>query len=250
MNQPMEGHTVHRYDGEISHLHMLLLEMGGLVLDQTKRALDALGRKDLQAARAVMERDHRVNELEVKVDDEIASVIARRSPVARDLRIILSISKAVTDLERIGDEAARIAGLCLGMYDNDRPEPSTHLLRDCHTMGNLALGFLDEGLQVFDCLDAERAEELVQRHRELDAEFQSGMRRLATFVLEDARNVGHAINATLMLKSLERIGDHAANLADYVVYLIKGEDVRHRYSQAKARPRGAPDGVVDPEEGD
>ena len=250
MSSSIEGHTVHRYDGELSHLHMLLLEMGGLVADQIRLAVEAVGNRDTDAARRVLEREREVDSLEVKADEEIVSVIARRAPVARDLRVIVSISKAVADLERVGDEATRIAGMALKLYEPGGEDPARHphfgrrasdrhlqdtgehfgpsaaLLRDIHTMGRLAVRMLDEALQAFDALSAEQAEQLIRGHGELEAEFQSSVRRLATFILEDPRTLGHAINIVLVVKALEHIGDHARNLAEYVIYLVRGKDVR------------------------
>jgi phosphate transport system protein len=154
--------------------------------------------------------------------------MAKRSPVARDLRLIMSISRTVTDLERIGDEAARIAHLAHNLYEAERSQPSRHLMRDVITMGALAMEMLQESLQSFDSLNATHARALVCRENELDIEFQSSLRRLATFLLEDARNVGHAIYIVLLTKAMERIGDHARNIAEYVIYMVQGEDVRHR----------------------
>jgi phosphate transport system protein len=228
MQQPTEGHTVVRYDGELNSLHMLMLEMGSLVLDQVRSALKALKGEDLAIARQVLIREHRVDELEIKADDEIVSVIARRGPVARDLRIIMAFSKTITDLERVGDEAARIASIIEEMYETDRSHPSGQLMRDVHVMGALVTNMLDKALGIIDGLNAEDAEIMAKGHQELDAEFRSSLRRLTTFVLEDARNVGHAIYITLIIKALERIGDHSRNLAEYVVYLTSGEDIRHQ----------------------
>lgn len=227
MSQALEGHTVHRYDGELNALHMRMLEMGSLVLNQVRQSLQALQQKDTAAAHEVLEREHDVDELELKIDDDVVMVIAKRGPVARDLRVIMSISKAVSDLERIGDEAARIANMIINLYDNESSQPSTHLMRDVTTMGNLALKLLQEALEGFDTLDAYRARTIVCRENELDIEFQSSLRRLATFLLEDARNVGHTIHIVLMIKAIERIGDHARNLAEYIVYMVQGEDIRH-----------------------
>lgn len=228
MSEPMEGHTVHRFDGELSNLHMMILEMGGLVMDQVNASLRALREKNIPSAHLVIRREPKIDELEVKIDDEIVSVIALRCPVAKDLRITTATSKAVTDLERVADEAARIAHLTISIYDNETSDPSSHLLRDTINMGKLSLGMLKEALEIFDKLDAAKAEEMIKGHGELDVEFQSSLRRLTTYLLEDARNVGHTINIVLILKALERIGDHARNIAEYVVYLIKGEDVRHQ----------------------
>jgi phosphate transport system protein len=207
---------------------MLMLEMGSLVLDQVCTALKALKEEDLAAARHVLIREHKVDELEIKADDEVVSVIARRGPVARDLRIIMAFSKTITDLERVGDEAARIASIIEEMYETDRSHPSGQLMRDVHVMGALVTHMLQKALGIIDGLDADDAEDMAKGHLELDAEFRSSMRRLTTFVLEDARNVGHAIYITLIIKALERIGDHSRNLAEYVVYLMSGDDIRHQ----------------------
>lgn len=228
MIQPMEGHTVHRFDGELNNLHMLILEMGGLVLDQVRQSILAVTEKNIAAARLVIQREPEVDGLEVKIDEENIIVIAKRCPVAKDLRITTAVSKAVTDLERIGDEAARIANQALQLYGSDTSDPSTHLLRDIKTMGNLSLRMLQDALDIFDTFDVARARVLARGNVELDEEFQSSLRRLATFVLEDARNVGHTINVTLIIKALERIGEHARNMAEYVIYLVKGEDIRHQ----------------------
>ena len=225
--QPLEGHTVRRFDGELNQLHLLSLEMGGLVLNQIQQVLTAMQSKDLQQCRMVIERDREVNQLELKLDDGVITVIARRGPVARDLRAVMALSKIVTDLERIGDEAARIAHICLAVYDNVRSDPSHLLLRDVHTMGRMVVGMVRESLLALDDLDGVRARRMMVEGGDLEQEFQAGFRRLVTYIMEDPRNVGHAINAVLACKALERIGDHARSIAEYVVYLREGEDLRH-----------------------
>ncbi len=227
MSEILEGHTVRRYDGELNALHLLVLEMGGLVLDQCREALEALRTGNLETTRRVLRRETQVDALELKLDDNVWWVVGRRGPVARDLRVVMAFSKAITDLERIGDEAARIANTTLAVYDDEVRRPSRKLLRDVHTMGQLAIGMLKDAVALYDSFDITAAESLLRRHTELDAEFQSSLRRLSTFILEDARNVGDAINAVLLVKAVERIGDHARNLAEYVIYLVRGEDVRH-----------------------
>lgn len=229
MAQPLEGHTVQRFDGEMSNLHMLTLEMGGLVLDQVKCALDALEEEDADIAREVIIRDQEVNELELRTDEQIVTLIARRAPVARDLRGIMAMSKAICDLERIGDEAAKIASAVITVYDSENSNPSSQLMRDVQNMGKLASRMLRQALEAFDMMDLEKAESLTNEHYELGAEFQAGLRRLMTFIMEDSRNVGHAVNAVVITKALERIGDHSRNLAEYVIYILKGIDVRHQH---------------------
>jgi phosphate transport system protein len=234
MNNPLEGHTVHRYDGELSHLHVLLLEMGGLVLGQLREVLDALSAKDLQAAVRIIDRDNDIDALEMQTDSEILRILVRRTPVARDLRTVMACSKAVTDLERAGDEAARIAKLSLQLFEGNSSDPSESLLRDVRSMGRLAANMLENSLVALDRLDISLADEIAAGDTELDAEFQSSLRRLATFIMEDARNVGHAIRIVLIIKAVERIGQHSRNIAEHVIYLIRGEDVRHRHGQTRS----------------
>jgi phosphate transport system protein len=226
----LEGHTFQRYDGELNHVHLTLLEMGGLVTDQVREALDSIKYQDLEKACYVCEREYQVDALEKKIDSHITAVLAKRGPVARDLRGLMAFSKAVTDLERIGNEALRIASISKIIYGNDVNKPGSNLLHDVHAMGNVVYTQLQESLNFFDELDFARAEILLNARSHLDEEFEVGLRRLTTYVMEDSRNVGHVINIVLVLKSLERIGDHAHNLAEYVVYLVSGEDVRHPVS--------------------
>jgi phosphate transport system protein len=205
-----------------------MLEMGGLVLDQLDQALDALAKKNCKGAIKVIERDTEVDELEIRTDNEIVSLIARRTPVARDLRTIMACSKAVTDFERIGDEASKIAQLTLQMYEGPGAGPGETMCRDVHHTGKLVRNMLEQSLGSLDRLDAMLAEQIVAGDSELDAESQSSLRRLATFIMEDSRNVGHAINIALAIRALERIGNHAHNIAEQIIYLVKGEYVRHR----------------------
>lgn len=230
MSQPLEGHTVQRFDGEMSHLHMLTIEMGTLVMNQVQQALEALEQEEPDIAREVIIRDGEVNEMELEADDYIVTLIARRAPVARDLRGIMAISKAICDLERIGDEAAKIAAAVITIYDSEHQNPSYQLMRDVQTMGRLASRLLRQALVAFDEMALEKAEELTGDHYELAVEFSAGLRRLMTFIMEDSRNVGHAINAVVITKALERIGEHASNLAEYVIYILKGIDIRHQHN--------------------
>ena len=155
MHKVLEGHTVKRFDGELGHLHYLILEMGGLVLDQVRTSLHALVDEDTGAARQVLEREMRVTELGLRVDEELVKVIAKRGPVARDLRAVVSFSKAVSDLERIDENAQRIAQAALSMYESGSNVPSSALLRDVTIMGALGVEKLEEGLDVLDTLPVE-----------------------------------------------------------------------------------------------
>jgi len=227
MAQATGEHTVKSYDQELSDLNTLVLRMGGLVQEQLERAMQALRESDVDLARDVIARDHVVNFMDVQADERTVNLLARRQPMGRDLRTIMSLEKSVTDLERVGDEAERIARMTIHLVESGRPQPSPKLLRDTYGMARLAGIMLKDALDALARLDVDLALEVAKGDAELDGEFQSALRRLATFLMEDSRNVGHVINVTLVLKSIERIGDHAKNIAEYVVYLVKGKDVRH-----------------------
>ena len=222
-----DAHTVKQFDIQLANLRNLVLEMGGLVEDQIKNAVKALDDEDLTLAREVIARDQIINGLQVKIDEDSISLIALRQPVGSDLRLIMSLSKAVTDLERIGDEAEKIARMTIKTYDAVSSPPSAKLLRDVKPMAKLAAGMLHACLDALARLDVEMAVEVARGDDNLDQEFQSALRRLITYMMEDPRTIGHAINVLFIIKALERIGDHAKNIAEYIIYLVKGKDVRH-----------------------
>jgi phosphate transport system protein len=228
MNIKAEGHTIKRFDGELSQLHYRVLEMGGLALTQVKDALRSLKAKDTVLARKISQREHEVDLLEIETDAEIVELIARRSPVGSDLRMVMAVSKSVTDLERIGDEAVRIANTILQIYGAEGLDPNDQLLRDVHVMGAMAVDALEKALELFDRLDEKAARELILGRQEFEEEFEAGLRRLMTYVMEDSRNIGFAVNMVLALKALERIGAHAQNLAEFVIFQVKGKDIRHQ----------------------
>jgi len=213
----------------------MVLEMGGLVIEQCRDALAALRTGDAALAAKVLEREDRVDALELELDENIWWLVGQRAPVGRDLRVVVAVSKAVTDLERVGDEAARVARSTQAILAaGPEHRPSGKLLRDVQTMGRLATGFLQDAVSLYDSFDAARAEVFLTRDVELDDEFQASLRRVSTFLMEDARNVGHVVSVVLMTKAFERIGDHARNLSEYVVYLVRGRDVRHPHARAQA----------------
>ena len=222
-----DAHTVKQFDIQLANLRNLVLEMGGLVEEQIKRAIEALDDEDITAAREVISRDQIINGLQVKADEDCVSLIALRQPLGSDLRLIMSLSKIVTDLERIGDEAEKIARMTVKTYDGVSSPPSAKLLRDVVPMAKLAQDMLHGCLDALARLDVEKAVEVAQGDDELDQEFQSALRRLITYMMEDPRTIGHAINVIFIVKALERIGDHSKNIAEYLIYLVKGKDVRH-----------------------
>ena len=214
----IEGHTSRAFDGALAALHMRVIEMGGLVLDQVREAAVAYTEWDTKAAERVVERERTVNAYDRSIDAEQLTLIARRQPVANDLRAIIAMSKAVGELERVGDEAKKIARTVLGR--GARPGPAT--TRDARHLGRLAVNLLRMSLDAFDRLEQPLAAEVITRDRELDAEYASGLRRLLTRAMEDPRNFDVALEAAFVLKSLERVGDHARNLARHVQWI--GQD--------------------------
>jgi len=227
MNKMTEGHTVKRYDGELTHLHQLVLEIGALVCDQIERAVQTLKDENPTDARAVIEADKQVNALDVRAEEELVTLIAKRQPMAKDLRELITVNRIVTDLERVGDEARKIARLTIYFYDNDASRPNPQVTRDIMSMASFVKDMVHSSIEAFDELDLEKAVDVIRVNEALEEEFKSSLRRLSTFLIEDGRNIGHVVHVVLGLRALERIGGHAKNIAGYVVFLVKGRDVRH-----------------------
>ena len=223
-----DAHTVKQFDVQHANLRNMVLEMGGLAEDQIKRAIAALDEEDMSAAREVIARDRLVNGIQVKADEDCISLIALRQPAGSDLRMIISLSNTVTDLERIGDGAKKIARMTLQIYDGVSSPPSAKLLRDVKPMAELAADMLHNCLDALARLDVEKALTIIHSDDELDQEFQSALRRLITYMMEDSRTIGHAINVLFIIKALERIGDHCKNIAEHIVYLVEGRNIRQR----------------------
>lgn len=224
---PTSGHTVTRFDGEMMNLHRLVLEMGALVIEQVERVLKALDNESPEEAREVIERDRLVNELDIRIDEEVVKLLVRRQPVAGDLRAIMTVAKSVVDLERVGDQTRRVARLVQHLYTEGPAAPKPGLLEDIHRLAAIAVRMMRNVMRAFDAFDLGIAVEVIQENERLEAEFQSALRRVTTFVLEDHRTIGHMVDAVLGLRALERIGGHAKNIAGYVIYLSTGRDVRH-----------------------
>lgn len=223
-----EGHIVKSFDGDMNQLHYRIVEMGGLALSQLKDALKAIKNKDLALAGKIGQRENELDLLEVETDAAIVELIARRCPVGGDLRMIMAVSKGVTDLERIGDEAVRVANIARHIYGTDTSDPNDHLLRDVHVMGEMAVNALERALEAFDRSDEEAARDIIAGQRAFEDEFEASLRRLMTYIMEDSRNIGFAISMVLAVKALERVGAHAQNLAEYVIFQVRGKDVRHQ----------------------
>ncbi len=208
----IEGHINKAYDGALASLHMRVIAMGGLALDQVREATRAYAEWDAGCAAKVLERERTINAYDVALDEEQLTLIARRQPVASDLRIVIALSKAVAELERVGDEAKKIAKVVLG--GAGRPDPDT--MRDVRYLGELAVALLRESLLAFDSLECALAASVIAGDRALDAEYLVGLRRLLGRATEDPQHFEQALQAAFVLKSLERVGDHARNLARHL----------------------------------
>ena len=220
-----DHHTSKQYDAELEALRARVLQMGGMVEQQIMRSLDALSSCNLPMIDQIIADDHRVNALEVEMDDMCSHVIARRQPAAGDLRLIMAVVKTVTDLERIGDEAEKIARMAKLMCESDRLH--TPRFTEIKRMGNLALNMVRTALDSFARLDLVTATKVARDDLQLDDEFRAILRQLITFMMEDPRTISLSLEIVFVSKALERIGDHAKNIAEYVVFLVKGKDVRH-----------------------
>ena len=227
MVDPKEGHIVKRFDEEMQELHDMVLKAGGLVRDQIRRAVRTLQDEDANAARSVIARDAKVNAVDNQVESAIEQILARRQPMASDLREIISIGKIIGDLERVGDEAKKIARLTIHFFETDSSAPNYQLLQGMSGTARLVERMLQESLDAFDQRDVQKACEVIRLDMELDGEFRTSLRHLMTFVLEDARTIGHFIDVVLGVRALERIGGHAKNIGGRVIYVATGLDVRH-----------------------
>ena len=216
-------HISRQFNEEIEGIRNKLLRMGGLVEQQTERAVNALINSDVELAEKVIQMDEDVDSLEIEIDAECLLVIARRQPAAVDLRLLISVIKVITDLERIGDQATRIAHMAIQLEDYE----SKHQYHELVHMSNLVKHILNGALNAFARLNVETAAEINAKDLQVDQEYISIFRQLTAQMMEDPRNVKRALNIMGVIRSLERIGDHASNICEYVIYMVKGEDVRH-----------------------
>ncbi|MGD9953164.1 MAG: phosphate signaling complex protein PhoU [Burkholderiales bacterium] len=220
----MPEHTSKQFDAELEAVRSRVLQMGGLVEEQIVRAMDALADGDMPAIEKVIADDHRVNAMEVELDELCSHIIARRQPAAVDLRLLITVIKTITDLERIGDEAEKIGRMAKLIHSAGRQ----HLPRlDLSHMADRALAMLRQSLDAFARLDVTEAMRVVKQDHEVDDAFRAIMRQLITFMMEDPRTITRSLEILFVAKAIERIGDHSKNMAEYVIYMVKGRDVRH-----------------------
>ena len=221
-----DKHLSTQFDAELSGVSTRVLEMGGLVESQVSRSISALVNGDGDLAAQVLRDEERVNRMELDIDRDLSGIIARRQPTARDLRLLIAISKIIANLERVGDEASRIARVVQRLAAVGMPGrrlPVGDLQFEC----DLAVAQLRKSLDAFARLDTRLALEVLKHDDQIDQEFEGMMRKLITYMMEDPRTISSSIDLVFVAKAVERVGDHAKNLAEAVIYIVKGADVRH-----------------------
>jgi phosphate transport system protein len=222
-----DKHMSTQFDAELSGISTRVLEMGGVVESQVARAVYALTHFSSEVASEVLATEERVNATEIAIDRDLSTIIARRQPTARDLRLLIAISKTIANLERVGDEAARIARTVQRLVNSGVSSRMRLPVNDLAYESELAVAQLRKALDAFARLDVERAIEVLKADDLIDQEFEGLMRKLITFMMEDPRTISSSIDLVFVAKAIERVGDHAKNLAEQIIYIVKGTDVRH-----------------------
>lgn len=222
-----EKHLSTQFDAELSGISTRVLEMGGLAEAQVAQAVYALSNFSSETASQVLQQEERVNAMEVEIDRDLSTIIARRQPTARDLRLLIAISKAIANLERVGDEAARVARTVQRLINTGVSSRLRLPVADVAFESGLAIAQLRKALDAFARLDVAKAVEVLRQDNQIDQEFEGLMRKLITFMMEDPRTISSAIDLIFVAKAIERVGDHAKNLAEVIIYVVKGTDVRH-----------------------
>ena len=220
-----DKHISSQFDAELNSISTHVLEMGGLVESQLHQAVYALVHLSLETAEQVLETESRINQMEVNIDHEIISTIGRRQPTARDLRFLMAISRTTQNLERAGDEIARVARMVKLIIDSGSPRSLP--ISELRLAGDLAAGMLRKTLDSFARLDVNMALAIIKEDDVIDAEYDGFLRKLITYMMEDARTISPSLNLLFLAKSLERVGDHAKNIAEQIIFVVKGEDIRH-----------------------
>ena len=220
----LNTHISSKFNEELELVRNEVLAMGGMVEQQVQDALAAAVNSDSELAQHVLGSDEKINDIELRIDEDCSRIIAKRQPTAGDLRLMLVVMKAIGDLERIGDEAERIARVALESFSNKQQQ---ELLMNVDNLGRHVLSMLRDALDAFARMDVNAALKVHQEDKRIDKEYEALMRLLMTYMMEDPRSIPKILNVMWALRSLERIGDRCQNICEYVMYLVKGEDVRH-----------------------
>ncbi|AEX21026.1 MULTISPECIES: phosphate signaling complex protein PhoU [Vibrio] len=221
-------HISGQFNVELESIRTHVLTMGGLVEQQLSYAIQALNKEDIELARKVVRDDHKVNAMEVSIDDACTRIIAKRQPTAKDLRLIMAIIKTITDLERIGDVATRIAYVAIESPSSKERQFQVSLEPLCRQ----AIQMLHQVLDAFARMDVEAAAEVHKQDDKLDAEYEAVIRQLMTYMMEDPKNIPHILQVMWSARAIERVGDRCQNICEYIIYFVKGKDVRHLGDQS------------------
>ncbi len=221
----MDKHISSQFDAELASVSSRVLELGGLVETQIRHAVFSLSQFNVEVADQVISTEDQVNAMEVEIDRDLSSIIARRQPTARDLRLLIAISKITANLERAGDESEKIARMVKSIISSGsaRALPSSEL----RIASDLASGLLRKALDAFARLDVTEAVSILKEDDLIDAEFDGFVRKLVTYMMEDPRTISASLDLLFVAKAIERIGDHSKNIAEFIIYVVKGADVRH-----------------------
>ena len=220
-----DKHLSTQFDSELTSVSAQVMELGGLVESQIRQAIYALSQFSVEVANEVTVNEARVNAMEIEIDRDLSSIIARRQPTARDLRLLIAISKTTANLERVGDEAEKIARMVRSIIQSGSPRSLPSL--ELRVAADLASGLLNKALDAFARLDIAAAVAILKEDDLIDAEFDGFVRKLITYMMEDPRMISPSLDLLFLAKAIERIGDHAKNIAEFIIYVVKGEDVRH-----------------------
>lgn len=220
----MNEHISTQYDSELNSIRNRVLQMGGMVESQIVKALDGLASGDLSLLEEVKKADRRINLLEIELDEACTQIIAKRQPAARDLRMVMTVFKMIADLERIGDEAKKIAKMSIRLHSSGAGFIPRVEMRHC---ADMAIEMLRKTLDSFAREDVSVAADIVRQDKSVDAAYKGILRQLISYAMEDPRTISHDIDLMFMAKAIERIGDHATNMSEYVVYMVKGRDIRY-----------------------
>ena len=220
-----ENHIMTQFDEELEEIRTQLMEMGGKVEQQLKDSIQAVIKADSRLAEEVIREERLVDEMEVDIDEACILIIARRQPAASDLRFVMMVTKAINDLERIGDEARKIANHAVILSEQDGLSQG---YKEVRHLGDSVSGMLANALDAFARFDVEAAMKTLEEDAQVDLDYKSALRELVTYMMEDPRSISRAINILWVVRSLERIGDHAKNLCEQIVYVVKGKDIRHQ----------------------
>ena len=223
MEHNINKHISGRFNQELEDVRNHVLSMGGLVEQQLNSALDAVSKNDAVLAQKVRENDYKVNAMEVSIDEDCTRIIAKRQPAASDLRLVIAIAKTIADLERIGDEAKRIAKVALDSFTKDQQD----LLVNIENMGRQVSKMLHDVLDAFARMDVQRAFEVHKEDAKVDREYEAITRQIMTYMMEVPRSIPKIMDLVWSVRSLERIGDRCQNIAEYVIYFVNGKDIRH-----------------------